>query len=272
MINQLVLFVVYIVVARQSSLAPLIQNYMIPYGKWLIFLDTKGNIIGGTRRSRCECTRKAFYDCLQDTYLDQHDTQPTRFRERQRSTCDDIILTTDEGDISDITYSPGIGKSDHIRLQFHLYTNIRRHYATREYRLREIMLMINWTQELQEPQGAMDISLQHLNFAVDRWAPIKKVKSSSYAGQKPVWMTQVSLRMVHRKLSAWINYLNTKNVHSYNRYIHARNTASHALRNARRRFESNLAYECRSNNKAVWHYVNSQKKIWREEFTTTKRG
>ena len=49
--------------------------------------------------------------------------------------CDDLILTTDEGDISDIRYSPGIGKSDHIRLHFDLYTNIRRHYATREYRL-----------------------------------------------------------------------------------------------------------------------------------------
>ena len=38
------------------------------------------------------------------------------------------------------------------------------------------------------------------------------------------------------------------------------NTASHAIRNARRRFESSLAHECKSNNKAVWNYVNSQKK------------
>ena len=57
-----------------------------------------------------------FIDCLQDTYLHQHVTQPTRFREGQRPTSDDLILTTDEGDISDISYSPGIGKSDHIRL------------------------------------------------------------------------------------------------------------------------------------------------------------
>ena len=111
---------------------------------------------------------RLFIDCLQDTYLHQHVTQPTRFREGQRPTCDDLILTTDEGDISDISYSPGIGKSDHIRLQFYLYTNIRRHYATREYRLfdkadyskmREMMLMINWTQELQvkSPQRSMNI-------------------------------------------------------------------------------------------------------------------
>ena len=53
---------------------------------------------------------------------------------------------------------------------------------------------------------------------------------------------------------------NTKDVNSYNRYIQARNTASHAIRNARRRFESSLAHECKSNNKAVWNYVNSQKK------------
>ena len=113
-------------------------------------------------------TERILIDCLQDTYLHQHVAQPTRFREGQRSTCDDLILTTDEGDISDISYSSGIGKSDHIRLQLYLYTNIRRHYATREYRLfdnvdysnmREMMLLINWTHELQgkSPQGTMDI-------------------------------------------------------------------------------------------------------------------
>ena len=65
--------------------------------------------------------------------------------------------------------------------------------------------------------------------------------------------------MVHRKHTAWIHYLNTKDVNSYNIYIQARNASSHAIRNARRRFESNLAYKCKSNNKAVWNYVNSQK-------------
>ena len=103
-----------------------------------------------------------FIDCLQDPYLHQHVTQPSRFREGQRPTCDDLILTTDEGDISNTTF---LGKSDHISIQFYLYTNIKRHYATREYRLlekagyskmREMMLMINWTQELQgkSPQGS----------------------------------------------------------------------------------------------------------------------
>ena len=62
--------------------------------------------------------------------------------------------------------------------------------------------------------------------------------------------------MVRRKHSAWINYLHTKDVHSYNRYIEARNTESHVIRNARRGSESSLAYECRCNNKAVWNYGN----------------
>ena len=39
---------------------------------------------------------RLFIDCLQDTYLHQHVTQPTRFREGQRPTCDDLILTTDK--------------------------------------------------------------------------------------------------------------------------------------------------------------------------------
>ena len=69
--------------------------------------------------------------------------------------------------------------------------------------------------------------------------------------------------MVRRKHSAWIHYLNTKDVHSYNRYIEARNTASHAIRNARRRFESGIDHECRSNKKTVWNYVYSQTSVAR---------
>ena len=71
----------------------------------------------------------------------------------------------------------------------------------------------------------MYIFQQHLNVAVDRWVPVKKVKTSSYAGQKPVCVTQETQRMVSRKHSAWIHYLNTKDVYSYIRYIQARNTA-----------------------------------------------
>ena len=94
-------------------------------------------------------------------------------------------------------------------------------------------MLINWTQELQgkSPQGVMDIFQKHLNIAVDRWGPVKKVKTTSYAG----WMTQETLRMVRRKHSACNHYLNIKDVHSYNIYIQARTTALHAIRNARRK-------------------------------------
>ena len=71
-----------------------------------------------------DAPERLFIDCLQDTYSHQHVAQPTRFREGQRPTYDDLILTTDEGDISDISYSPGIGKSDHIIGYNSIYTLI----------------------------------------------------------------------------------------------------------------------------------------------------
>ena len=42
------------------------------------------------------------------------------------------------------------------------------------------------------------------------------------------------------------------------------------MRNARRIFESSIAYECKSNNKAVWNYVNSQKKSGRKNLQLQK--
>ena len=109
----------------------------------------------------------------------------------------ELTITTGKGDISSITYAPGIGKSDLIRLQFYLYTNIEdtlRLWST--VGLTKLitvkwgmMLMINWAEELYDksPQGAMDVFQHHLNITVDRW-----VTTSSHPGQKPVWMTQAT--------------------------------------------------------------------------------
>ena len=59
------------------------------------------DIIPGDLHARAP--ERLFIDCIQGTYLHQNVSQPTRFREGHQPTCDDLILTTDEGDICDIT-------------------------------------------------------------------------------------------------------------------------------------------------------------------------
>ena len=71
-------------------------------------------------------------------------------------------------------------------------------------------------------------------------------------------MTKSALRIVRRKHSAWIRYLNTKEGEDYQTYTRSRNTAQHAIRRARRQFERKLAKECRTNNKGIWNYVRNR--------------
>ena len=67
------------------------------------------------------------YNCLEsirDCYLFQHIKTPTRFRGKQEPSVLDLVFTNEENMIDNISYPPGLGKSDHLVLYFdyHCYT------------------------------------------------------------------------------------------------------------------------------------------------------
>ena len=57
-----------------------------------------------------------FIDCTNDSLLQQHITKPTRYRDHQNPTVDDLILANDDNTISDLKYLHHLGASDHITL------------------------------------------------------------------------------------------------------------------------------------------------------------
>ena len=61
-----------------------------------------------------------FIDTLQDCYLHQHVTEPTRHRENEASNLLDLILSSEEGMVNNLTYHPPLGESDHICITFTL--------------------------------------------------------------------------------------------------------------------------------------------------------
>ena len=61
-----------------------------------------------------------FIETLQDCYLFQHVTEPTRFRTGHSPHILDLILTNEGGMISELQHLPGLWKSDHICLVFNL--------------------------------------------------------------------------------------------------------------------------------------------------------
>ena len=60
-----------------------------------------------------------FIEALQDCYLFQHITEPTRYRDNERSHILDLILSSEEGMVQDSSYHPPIGESGHACLTTH---------------------------------------------------------------------------------------------------------------------------------------------------------
>ena len=210
-----------------------------------------------------------FINCIRDTFMHQHITQPTRYRKDQRPTLDDLIFSTEENDVENIKYNPSIGSSDHIMLQCKLKTNFRTptskrvmyQYDKGDYKKMAEILNIDWTAELRgcSTQEAMNRLDQRYKAAEEECIPKSNINNPNGI-IKPPWLNNHALRKVKRKHSAWIRWLNTKYGGDYLRYISRRNEATRATKQARKEFEQKLAKECRGNSKGVWKYIKSKKK------------
>ena len=54
---------------------------------------------------------------INDCFLVQHVTQPTRYRQGESSNILDLILTNEEGMIDHLCFLPGLGSSDHVTIR-----------------------------------------------------------------------------------------------------------------------------------------------------------
>ena len=210
-----------------------------------------------------------FVECVRDTYLHQHVTQPTRFRIGQTPTLDDLVFSNEPGMVEQLVHYEPLGASDHARLEFKFIFNTTLpekkrtiwNYGSADYDKMREDLNLDWEGMLagKTTQVAFDILQARIMKAVKDHVPSKTIDSKKKKF-KPPWMKKEAFRKARKKQHAWIRYLNTKSRNDWAAYTKARNAATHALRQARREFERNLAREARTNNKAFWGYVNSRRK------------
>ena len=57
---------------------------------------------------------------MDDLFLFQHITKPTRFRKDESPSLLDLVFTNEQDMISNLSYLPPLGKSDHICIHFEL--------------------------------------------------------------------------------------------------------------------------------------------------------
>ena len=73
-----------------------------------------------------------FYDTVNDCFLFQHITQPTKHRHGTESSVLDLVFTNEQNMVSWLAYHPGLENSEHCYLtfQFNCYTILNEDYKT----------------------------------------------------------------------------------------------------------------------------------------------
>ena len=72
----------------------------------------------------------SFIDTLNECYLFQHVTQPTRHRHGEVPSVLDLVIYNEEGMVKNLNYSAGLGASDHVILGFDLICYTEYHKQT----------------------------------------------------------------------------------------------------------------------------------------------
>ena len=210
-----------------------------------------------------------FVEVIRDCFLNQHVDQNTRYRSGNKPTTDDLILTKNENDITQLVVKPGVGRSDHVSLVFNIPVcenqpvKPRKIYLYDKTNFSEMKhdFNLDWENLLQfkNVQDSMDAFEHIYHKAVEKHVPTKVIDGDTKF--KAPWLNKAALRQIRRKHSAWVRYLNTKQGQHFLDFVCERNKATHVIRKAKRAFEKNIASYCRKDQRSVWKYVKSQSKM-----------
>ena len=201
---------------------------------------------------------------IQDHFLTQHVTEPTRYRPGHTPSMLDLILTNEEGMVHSLRYLPGLGSSDHVILEFVLMcysqkkaVNSSLNFNRGDYdMLRTILQEADWSALAKSPmQQAYDIFMNTLQQAVGRSIPKSRPRRF-----KNLYMNGTAARLKHEKNIKWKKYIHSQDPVDYARFCQVRNKLRSLTRKLRACFEQKLATEIKQNPKAFWKYSNSRLK------------
>ena len=207
-----------------------------------------------------------FLAAIQDCLLFQHVTQPTRFRDGVAPSLLDLVLTNEEGMLTNLQYAPGLGKSDHVVLNFGLacYTAQSSFQPTRLNFHRADFTELN--RKIAETDwGSLKCSTisEGYNFfknSVDCIVASCIPKARSSQSRKSIYMTSKALKLRKQKNILWQKSRHTNDPLDTARFRVSRNRLRLLTRQLRRQFELQLVSDVRSNRKAFWKYCNNRMK------------
>ena len=198
-------------------------------------------------------------------------TNPTRFREGQKRTMDDLVFANEESLISDIEYGDPLGKSDHLILSFELYVpkvktkenpKYKFNLQKGDYNKMRVMFTKNIESLLKDDQEIEEMwnVLKHeVVKCMDLCIP--KTKCNQNKKCTPLWMNDKVLKKIKKKFKLFQRYLLTKDGKDYSKYAKMQNESKNLIKSTRKAYERKIAEECKNNPKSFWTYVQERTKV-----------
>ena len=215
-----------------------------------------------------------FFEACQDAFLHQHVQSFTRVRGSDRPSLLDLILTKNPLEVEDLKYHAPYGASDHCVLNFDMLVEgtdpsqppemmPRKNYFKGNYEKASRMFeAVNWEDELKEKtvEEAWDLFKKYYNSTVDKCVPLCP-SSSGGCKRKKKWMTRSVMEDIRKKEESWKKYRKRKTPKHLQRYKKLRNKATRSVREAKYKFELELAREVKTNPKAFYAYARNKTTI-----------
>ena len=233
------------------------------------YKDIDWNSYSSNKTEKDSTEELRFIETIKDNYLFQHCMEPTRYRDGQNPTLDDLILTNEELMISDLNYLSPLGKSDHVVISFSYKfsgSTIEKpqnkpNYNKANYKkMEEDLGTIDWDSELKNKttQEMWDYFENKLNNTLATNVPSTKPKP--HKKTKPLWINKEAAEAIKAKDKSFQMHRKYKH-YSYKRYASVRNECNRKIKNAKIDFEKKLTTEIKTNSKAFWKYVRSKTKV-----------
>ena len=214
-----------------------------------------------------------FYEATQDLYLFQHVTFPTRFREGCVPSHLDLIFTSEELAVDELTGDSPLGKSDHIILSWkYLYQTsgwneqkkmdkAKPNYNKGNFKeMSEYLGKVNWSVlKDTDVEETWKYIMLKINIGVEKFVPPKVAKSRK--SKKSPWWSNNLKREVKLKYQAWKEYTENRTPENYKKYTKQRNKTTQEIRKAKHKYETDIALNVKRNPKKLYGYIRNQQQV-----------
>ena len=217
-----------------------------------------------------------FIRALQDCYLYQHVSEPTRYRDNETPNLLDLVLSGEEEMVCDLDYLPPLGESEHVFIQFKVKCTqsnalpetkkrnvFKTDYATVIEKLShydwDALLNSNFTDDYATFFGILEQLLED-------YTPLRPPRKA----KKNLYMTREASRFKNKKNKLWRKFKSTNSAFDKTNYNRCKNSFRSLTRRLRREFEINLSAMCKKKPKMFWNYAKSRLKT-RDSISSLKR-